>query len=165
MRPIEILTRRCEELVTASRVHLKKTRTVPKDVLLNILLCLIDSINRIDYSSCCGWSGDKEWYLKRCWAAYLQLQGDTAPERTVVDATELVSFDEMQELGIDAYKDDGVVEFTHPSMHSGGLGYAHVNLTNVGYAKGKKPDPYWRPPKKPMPVKHYTKEELESGRY
>lgn len=102
--------------------------------------------------------------LEEAWPIYVDATkfGAAGGERQDYNPSREVHYHSMSEG--DLWIDDGEVHTSSPDVHSGGLGFKHVNWDSnylMAKPKGGMADSYWRPPLKPAPVKHYTREEID----
>ena len=154
-RSLEVL-RNLPKYLEASRAR-SHDHSIPLDSARNRCLKQIEVIQGTN-------SPHKEEALKEAWKIYLDLQGFKAP------SGERQDYNPRREISLDALPEnslwvDGTVDDTSAEVHSGGLGYKHVNWDSaylVGLTKGNSVEGYWRKEKdKTFPVKTYTKKELE----
>lgn len=154
-RSLEVL-RNLPKYLEASRAR-SHDHSIPLDSARNRCLKQIEVIQGTN-------SPHKEEALKEAWKIYLDLQGFKAP------SGERQDYNPRREISLDALPEnslwvDGTVDDTSAEVHSGGLGYKHVNWDSaylVGLTKGNSVEGYWRKENdKTFPVKTYTKKELE----
>ena len=116
--------------------------TTPKDYALNRCLVQIERIKRHAESD------DLASVLSEAWGVYMDMQsfGAAGGERQDYNANREVHMDALDEDSL--VVDDGeVIESTSPEIHSGGLGYKHVNWDSaylMAQPKGGHNNPYWR---------------------
>jgi len=163
---IERLLEGIRNLPKEAVAHQVKSRdhTVPKDSLLNRCLSNIEAITYLIPKD----EREGSSVLEAAWEVYMDLQnfrpaiGESQHWRPGTREFSLDSYDEDTLI-----IDDGVVmESSSPEVHSGGLGYRHVNWDSsylMAQPVSGHRDGYYNPKEagKRRPVKHYSREEID----
>ena len=113
-----------ERLLTKVRKLQKKaiyeksrTKSIPKEVLLNRCLKHIEAIQNLAHIK----EGHRKRILDQAWTVYLQLADLPGPERADYDAEREIPLHMVDKKSI-------VVEMLAPDLRKGGMGYAQVTL-------------------------------------
>jgi hypothetical protein len=156
-RSLEVL-RNLPRYLEASRAR-SHDHSIPLDSARNRCLKQIEVIQGTN-------SRHKVKALEEAWQIYLDLQDFKAPsgERQDYNPRREISLNSLPEnsLWVDGR---GSPDDTSSEVHSGGLGFKHVNWDSaylIGKAKRNPVGGYWRKENdKTFPVKIYTRKELE----
>jgi len=158
----------------AAQRRQKPHNAVPKEWLSNRCLRHIERIKKITAVD----TKTKAPILEEAWGIYLDLQefdpkeGETLHWRPAIRDVSLESLSTLDEDGVtipasDLLMEDGVMETSAPDIHSGGLGYRHVNW-DAEYLMAvtgtdRHHNPFWNHKEAyAKPVKHYTQKEIDT---
>ena len=135
----ERILRKIKKLQKKAMYDKSKTKSTPKDVLLNRCLNHIEAIQKLAHIK----EGHRQRILSQAWAVYLQLADLPGPERADYDADREVPLHMID-------KESMVVAVLAPNIRKGGRGYAQLTWgkgISIGskHSKAVVSNQFWKP--------------------